>query len=437
MRRFCIVLLVLPLTLTSVQAFDFGGYLDNTSGFARSPAGAETELQLVQSTTLALWIEQKLGAWTLDGRGSYTYTPNIPVLFDVERLAIAADVPATEAGATTFGLTIGRSAYTDPTGMVLAHTLDGMRVRINRAQSSFGFGIATTALLQKPTNRIILSRPDELDLQDEQRRFAPPRLIALVNYELLEAFAGQAVTLGAVVQEDLRPADQLTPAGTEGTTPDPGAGGRFDTQYLSLVVSGAVAPGIYQRTYYSLNSGRHLVFAEDERSSTGFAYQYETFLGHLAGTELTWFLPEALNSRARVFGQFSTGDTEWSDEFVPLSPTAFSDVFTLQPGNSAHVGISYSVRPLAGGKSDVLQTELSTVAYFRSSAGGAVSEAAVDPTSDGAYVGTDVNLTVTAVPLSDLRFVLKGGLFAPRKDVMSPENQEVDYQVTLQGVLRF
>lgn len=437
MRRFWFVLLLLPLTLTSVPAFDFGGYLDNTTGFARSPAGAETDLQLVQSTTLALWIEQKLGAWTLDGRGSYTYTPNIPVLFDLDRLTIGTEVPATEAGATTFGFTVGRSTYTDPTGMVLAHTLDGMRLRVNRTQSSFGFAIGTTALLQKPTNRIILSRLDELDLSDPQRRFAPPRLIALVSYERLEAFAGQAVTLGALVQEDLRPTDQLTPAGTEATTPDPEADGHFDTQYLSLVVSGAVAPGVYQRTYYSMNSGRHLVLADDERSSTGFAYQYETLLGHLAGTELTWFLPEALNSRARVFGQFSTGETEWSNGFVPLTPVAFSDVFTLQPGNSAHFGVSYSVRPLAGSENDVLQTELSTVSYFRSSAAGAVSEAAVDATSAGAYVGTDVNLIVTAVPFSDLRLVLRGGVFAPNKDVMSPENENVDYQVTLQGVLRF
>ncbi len=437
MRRFWFVLLLLPLTLPSVPALDFGGYLDNTSGFASSPAGAETDLQLVQSTTVALWIEQRLGAWTLDGRGNYTYTPSIPVLFDLDRLTIGTEVAATEAGATTFSFAVGRSTYTDPTGMVLAHALDGMRLRVNRTQSSFGFGIGTTALLQKPTNRIILSRLDELDLSDPERRFAPPRLIALLSYELLEAFAGQAVTLGALVQEDLRPTDQLTPPGTEGTTPDPGAGGRFDTQYLSLAVSGAVAPGVYQRTYYSLNSGRHLVFAEDERSGTGFAYQYDTFLGHLAGTELTWFLREALNSRARIFGQFSTGGTEWSDTFVPLSPAAFSDVFSLQPGNSAHLGISYSVRPLAGREYDVLQTELSTVSYFRSSAGGAVSEAAVDATSDGAYVGTDVNLIVTAVPFSDLRLVLKGGVFAPNKDVMSPENKNVDYQVTLQGVLRF
>lgn len=437
MRRIWLVLLLLPLTLASAAAFDFGGYLDNTSGFARAPAGVETTLRLVQRTTVALWAEQKLGAWTLAGQGSYTYTPNVPLLFDLDRLTLGTEVPATAAGATAFGLSLGRSHFTDPTGLVLSHTLDGLRLRVSRMQSTFRFAIGTTALLQKPTNRIILSRLDELDLADPERRFAPPRLIAVVDYEWLEAFAGQQVTLGATVQEDLRPADQLTPAGTEATTPDPEAGGRLDTQYVSLVVSGAVAPGVFQRTYYTLNSGRQLVFAVDDRSSTGFSYQYETLLGHLAGTEITWFLPEVLNSRARLFGQFSTGDTEWSDSFVPISPSAFSDVFTLQPGNSSHLGISYSVRPLAGRRSDVLQTELSTVAYFRSSGSGAVSVAAVDPTTDGSYAGTDVNLTVTAVPFSDLRLVLKGGLFAPNKDVMGPENKNVEYQVTLQGVLRF
>jgi hypothetical protein len=40
-------------------------------------------------------------------------------------------------------------------------------------------------------------------------------------------------------------------------------------------------------------------------------------------------------------------------------------------------------------------------------------------------------------PFSDLRFVLAGGVFLPNADVMSAGNENVDYQVTLQGVLRF
>ena len=410
-----LVLLVMILVAGSLAAFDFGGYLDNTTGLRNAPVGAPNAVQLIQSTTLALWVNQPLGAWTLDAQGSYTFTPTIPLLFDLDRLTLGTDVIASEAGATTFGFTIGRSTFTDPTGSILNHTLDGLRLQVNRTRSSFRFGAGTTALLQKPTNQIILSTPDILDLSEPSVRFAPPRLIAQFEYRALEAFAGQHLTLAALMQEDLRPTDELTPVGSE--IEDPTAGGRVDTQYATLALSGPLGPGIFHRLYYTLNSGRRLEYVESEKSGTGSWYQYEEILAHMAGAELTWFLPQTLNSRARLFGLYST------DAFVPLSPSSYSDVFTLQPGNSAHIGVSYSLRPLAGLGSDVLQTELKSVSYFRSAGGG--------------YVGTDFNVIVTAVPLSDVRLVLTGGAFVPEPAMMSPQDEGIDYQVTLQGVVRF
>jgi hypothetical protein len=95
------------------------------------------------------------------------------------------------------------------------------------------------------------------------------------------------------------------------------------------------------------------------------------------------------------------------------------------------------VRPLAALGSDVLQTELRSVSYFRSAGSGSVSEPTVNSASDDTYVGTDVNLVLTAVPFSYLRLVLKSGIFAPNSAVMSSGNEDIDYQVTLQGVLRF
>ena len=50
---------------------------------------------------------------------------------------------------------------------------------------------------------------------------------------------------------------------------------------------------------------------------------------------------------------------------------------------------------------------------------------------------TDINLKIVAQPFSDLRLVLAGGLFLPNEAVMTTGNKNVDYQFTLQGVLRF
>ncbi|MFW6292559.1 MAG: hypothetical protein ACOC7V_09550, partial [Spirochaetota bacterium] len=181
-----LVAATLVVAAGSAYAFDWGGYVDNTTGIAKPPVGVESSVRLIQSTTVALWAQQELGGWMLDGQGSYTFTPSIPLLFDLDRLTLATDVIATEAGATTFGITVGRSNYRDATGYVLNHTLDGVKLQVNRQKSSFRTGIGTTALLQKPTNAIVLGTLDALDLSDADKLFAPPRLIATFEYRMLE-----------------------------------------------------------------------------------------------------------------------------------------------------------------------------------------------------------------------------------------------------------
>lgn len=445
MKRLAFLLVALLITV-SLSAWDFGGYLDNTTGLAKAPVGTGGSVALVQRTTVAAWLSHSFGSWNLDAQGSYTYTPTVPVLADLDRLVLGGTFPAEAGGARSFGFTLGRLHFSDPTGYVLNHRLDGLKLDIGWTASSFSAGVGTTALLQKPTSAVVMSLLDVLSLSDGAVRFAPPRLIATFEFRARGLVAGQDVTLGAVVQEDLRPDDQLTPEFQ--TVFDPIGGGLMDTQYLSLMISGALGRGFFHRTYYSLNTGRTLTYRDDPDSSTGSSYQYTQILGHLAGLELSIFLPQALNSRIRIGGQFSTGDDDADDyydgntdelftAFVPISAGGFSDVFTLQPGNSSHVAISYSLRPLSGIGLDILQTELSSVSYFRTSGGGPVSEGAVNAAMAGTYIGTEIDLKIVAQPFSDLRFVLGGGLFLPNATVMTTDNERVDYQFTLQGVLRF
>ena len=441
--RLAFVLILICVAATSF-GFDVGGYLDNTSGYRSPPVGGAASDGLVQRTTLALWMRHEFGEWTLDATGSYTYTPLFPLILDVDHLTLSADIVATEAGATTLEATFGRARYVDFTRNVLDHTLDGLKLQIDRGTNNFRFDLATSALVITPRYRIVEVATAESgqtgdETQEERvRLIGPPGLVVGFEYRLLEALAGQDLTFAANALQDLRRDSAFTPVGTE--LFDPTAVGRFDRQYLTAGVGGSLAPGLFHRTYYVLNTGSRLDYVPDSGSGTGSSYQYEPVLAHMAGTELTWFLPDVMSSRARLFGLYSSGETERSevdDRFVPISASAYSDVFSLQPGNSAHVGLSYSMRPLADTGSDVLQTELRSVTYFRSTGGGAVSEPGVDPTTTGAYVGTDANLVVTVLPFSDLRIVLRGGVFLPNANVMGPNNDTVDYQATLQGVLRF
>jgi hypothetical protein len=424
-----------------------GGYVDLAGGIQKAPASADPAAPAVKpfySVTAAAWLCHSFGQWTLDTQGSVLHSDTTTYLIDLDRLVLAGLFPAEAGGARSFGVQAGRIQVSDATGYVLNHRLDGLKLTVGRASSAFSAGFGTTALLQKPTSSVIMSALDVASLSDAAVVFAAPRFVASFEYEARGVLAGQDVILGAVVQEDLRPEDQLTP---EFQT-DPAGGGAMDTQYLSLILSGGLIEGLYHRTFYTLNSGRTLTYRADPDSITGYSFQYTPILGHLAGLELTYFLPELLNSRVRVSGLFSSGDldavsyfdgntNEKATAFVPISASAYSDVFTLQPGNSSHLALSYSLRPLSGIGLDILQTELKSVMYFRTAGTGPVSDGAVDEASDGTYVGTDINLKVVVQPFSDLRVVVGGGFFLPNAAVMTTDNQNVDYQFTLQGVLRF
>lgn len=452
MKRLLLVLLCSALLAATLPAWDFGGYIDNTTGLENAPVGTGSAVELVQRTSVAAWLYSGFGSWTLDTQASYVYTPAVPVLADLDRLVLEGVFPAELGGARSFGVKLGRFTAQDTTGYVLNHRLDGLQLSVGRESSAFSAVVGTTAGFQKPTSAVVMSRLDVLDLSNGAVRVAPPRLITSVEYRARSLFAGQDLAIGAVVQEDLRPDAQLTSALEEDF--DPQAGGALDTQYITLLLSGGLSPGLFHRTYYTVNTGRTLNYLEDAESTTGASYQYAPVFGHLAGFELSYFLPSVLNSRIRFSGLFSTGESELASDpdgasyfegnrdavagaFIPISASSFSDVFTLQPGNSAHVALSYSLRPLPGSGTDILQTELSGVLYFRTAGGGPVSAGTVNAATTEAYVGTDIDLKVVVQPFSDLRVVAAGGVFVPNAAVMTSGNEGASYQATLQGILRF
>lgn len=435
-------------------AFDWGGTLDNTTGVQAPAAGVE-QPDLIQRTAVSLWMTQPLGAFDFRLQGSYVYTPAIPVLADVDALSLTGRIISPEQGPAAVDVALGRLGFSDATGVVLNHTLDGLRLRLNWRSATTTLGVGTTALILKPTSGIVLSDADAEDRASSDWPFTTPRLIAQAELALIGLLADQTVTIGALVQEDLRPEDSLTAPGTEapvdGTgdlVADPTAVGRTDTQYATLKIDGPVAQNLFHRTYYTLNTGRAFSALPDSDSGTGYSFDYAPILAHMAGAQLSYFLPALLNSRVRLSGLYTTGDADLQSvfgknttdnytAFLPLTPSSFSEQNSLQPGNSAHAAISYNIRPLLPLGITWVQTNVGAVAYFRTAGTGPVSLAAVDKTTEGSYIGSGIDLSVSARPFSDLRVVLASGFFFPNADVMAPGNENVDYKVTLQGVLRF
>lgn len=453
---------ILIIAAASATAFDWGGRLSNTTGIAGvTPGPGEPPIDLIQSDKLSLWIKQPLGSWAFNGEGSLTYTVGsaIPFIADLDRFNVTGQVVTPGLGPAAVDITVGRAAFSDVTNLVLQQKLDGLRLMLGRSRMQTTLGVATTALIINPSSGIVLSPVDAYDRSSGETLLTTPRVIAQAQLRLLNLFGGQNVVAGAVVQEDLRPQDSLNAPGIRAQVNIDGspnglvAGqtspviGRTDTQYLTLQASGPIITDLFQKTFYVLNTGRSFSAVPDADSPTGYIYDYAPILAHMAGMELNYYLPAVLNSRVKLHGLFSTGDADHvsvqgkslntagrSTSFVPLTLSGFSDVFTLQPGNSANIGVSYLLRPLSTVGLEWIQTEAAFVSYLRTAGGGPVSASGVDAATTQSYVGSELDVSVTAQPFSDLRVSLGSGFFFPNGDIM---NETLDYQVTLEGVLRF
>ncbi len=456
-RSVCVVTL-LAFVAAGAAAFDWGGTLDNTTGIQAPPAGVTNPTlgdMLVQRTALSLWMTQPLGGFTVRAEGSYVFTPAVPVLLDIDELSLKGRFAAAAQGPSAVSVALGRFDVADPTGLVLSHTLDGALTTLGWRGMQTTLGVGTTALILKPSSQIVLSDADAEDRADPQLRFTTPRIIAVADLRLIDSVAGQNITLAGVIQEDLRPADALTDPGTEAPVDgsgnivaDPTAVGRTDTQYLTLQIAGPIIADLFHKTSYTLNTGRAFSALADLDSGTGYSFQYAPILAHMVSAEISYYLPGLLSSRVRVSGLYSSGDPDLQSvfgkntadrytAFLPLTPSGFSELNSLQPGNSSHAAVRYTLKPLSSLGLEWIRTEAGAVAYFRSAGTGPVSLAAVDRTTTGAYVGSGIDVAVNAQPFSDLRVALATGFFFPNESVMAPGNEKLDYTVTLQGVLRF
>ncbi len=417
--------------LPEAFAQDFGGSIENITGLLfQDPFG------LSQKDKVSLWFDsgdERPVAFT--ARGSYTFTPEVPVLLNVDEFVLKCNADNPGNGLSRFGFDLGRFTYSEFSGEVLSHVLDGFNFRFEYPVVDVSAGFGFSGILFKPTSTLLLSKRDYAAWSDTGLILAPPRLIGAFEADFGSLFLRQTMHVSALFQVDIPRFDTANAAYRyieEGETVfDPSRGGRLSTQYFGLGFEGPLIPGLFWNGYGYLNTGRVLSYIDG-------VYTYKPIMAFLAGIGVRYYWEALLSSLFSFTFEYSSGDpdqtsyvegntSEWSNQFIPLSATTRGALFSPRLGNIFFMNIEYSMKPFGTAASSFLnslQPFVKAWMFFRSTEA-PISESGLLPTASGLYLGTEANVGVNYRPFSDLGVALTGGLFLPNASVFAAEKGSV------------
>jgi hypothetical protein len=390
--------LLLLLAAPSVVSFDwdYGGSLDNTTVLGFSEMYDDTEVD--QSFRLGAWffgLEQFDSGSTLEvtATGSYTATEDRPYVFDVDLLRARGIFPEAIGSRSLLQATLGRTGFSDPTGLILNHVADGALVNLTYPRVRLRLGGAYTGLLISPSSSIRISDTDYFEESTDDEFFGPKRAIGL-----FEAGVG-GLTLFGLAQQDLRNEDD---------------GDTIDTQYLGINGNVRLGSSGYWDSFLVASSGQSTVGSADNE-----------FYAFALGTGFRFFIEEWRFSRASIRGLYASPFLPVEDvigfninEFKPINEPTLGLAFSPRLSNLILTELSYSLRPFAGpGRRhpslDDLETKIVGRGFFRGYIGDSDYIADFDPESDALFMGTEVELGVAARVFTDLGLGLRTAVFVP------------------------
>jgi len=419
---------VLLVAFGAVSVFaDFGGSISNESSVTK-----KDETDFLQEDTFSLWFSAHGETYRFDAALRATVSTDTPKFYaDIEKLSVSGSFPPSELNPSLFTFELGRFYQSDFTTLVLGQTIDGLRFGFAFPSTNLKLSMGYTGFVNKHYNTILMSRLDAIDSADDDKIFASPRFLGSISWEFPELLARQTLTFSAIFQEDMRhvvDSDGLINEGDEIFNPT--TGGRVDTQYWGVGLSGPVISSLYYDLFFYVGTGRMLTFENDSQSTTGQAYQYEKIFAYLAGGSIRYYMPSFLQSAAMVKFLYASGDKDSvsylegntkgaSNAFVPIADGAFGIAFVPKASNIMLAEFSYSLKPLSFlGNSFLgsLQAVGKVTPFFKPAKGG-ISESEVDPSSDSGYLGTEVDGVLNLRPFSDLGLSLSLGLFLPKSSM--------------------
>lgn len=411
MKKVVVSILLVTFVLTAFAAFgvDFGASVYNNTGLDYT--NLDGKLDFTQLDIAGLWvsldIKERLNFYI---KGSYAFNyssenpPKKPHFFDLDALTIK------NVGDNPLVVTIGRFSASDFTRYVFDNKIDGISAAFNVPMFSLNAIVGYNGLLFKERSSVIMTRADLLDLSDNNRLFAAPRLVGGFNIVIPDLFLRQDVKLGVWTQLDLRQASELSVGE-----------GRLSSQYYGVGLEGPIVSSLYYTGSFYFETGKAYSLSLNKDS---------TILSYMGSVGFSYYMDKLLFSKAAIDAIYSSGDGDYkslfydgntegySTMFLPISRFVFGKVFSPELGNIFLVKASYSIKPLSFLKGEGLrgvrniQTEVTAFTYFRSTLG-TISEAGVNAGSSSLYLGTEVDGSINGMLLSDLGVFVSGGVFFP------------------------
>jgi len=391
------VLIICLSLLTSLSfGLDFGGNLEDSTIYYNSDT-----TEFYHADTLSLWLTSEVWKDTdLFIQGSYTYTTDDPYFFDLDYLKIE------NKSISPLNYTFGRFNTSDSSRYIFSHKIDGVSVSYNLPYAVFSAKTGYTGLLFDSSSNIEMTIADQtgVDYGIEQT-FAAPRIIGGLQAFFPELYMNQDLKAEVWIQKDMRNDSDLT------------SGGKLDTQYFGLALSGSIIESLYYDSFAYLGTGQ---------SHSGIANDYSV-LSFLGSAGFRYYMEDFLYSRIAFRFLYSTGDSDYlasftegntegnSTNFIPISKRSLALVFSPSLGNIFFTNISYSLKPFSNMGNRALknvQMELTNTNFFRSTTG-QISESGINSASDSLYLGTEIDGTVNFRPFSDLGVSLSTGVFIP------------------------
>ncbi|NCN06001.1 MAG: hypothetical protein GW949_10270 [Spirochaetales bacterium] len=361
-----LVLVLILLFSLPLFGFDFGLSVDSTTSVSL-PLPAEAEEALGQRIKASLWTDH---FWTTNNdaalgiaaQGIYVYTLDRPYLFDLERLEFTYRIPEVFGGAAIASGSAGRFFYSDPTGYILNHRIDGARFSLDFRGTEVRIGAGYTGLLLKEESGILYSDADFADQNDTSKTLSPKRVFEGIDVIFTQLLPRQRLTLGVFSQQDLRGSEQE------------------HSLYGHLGLTGPLARGLF----YSLTGA----LGTDLESAN---------LGYLAQVTSSYFLPSFANSR------FALGFLTTNEEFKPLSLASLGNLHNPGLSSASRLQVSWALRPWGNYYNPLIRNlgfEIDWKSFF--------DFAAAEKTD-----GNEVTATVNFRPTSDLGVSFLGGMYIP------------------------
>lgn len=411
--KFVLFLLIIFLTSLNLFSIDYGGNLDNNTSFNWGDDFTTSE-----KLRFSMWLGTQINPH-LDFLIKGTYILSIADVDienkgDLNRLVLNGNFPFSRL---LFKFSTGRFVFSDFSNMVINHKLDGVSFLFELPVVSLKAYTGYSGLLFNHSCNINMTKSDYTDNNDEDTILAPKRLIEGAEAVFPQLFLKQSLTVSFWAQQDFRN-NNFVKAGN--TTEEAGTGGKLNTQYSGLGISGGAKGIFYYNTFFYVGTGKTLSYISGE-------YREANILSFLAGGGFRFYLENALYSRVSIDTVFSSGDNDSETYFregntndlammfVPISTSSPALVFSPKLGNLLYIKGGYSLKPFSKLHAAVLknfQTIVNAIVFLRPT-GGQISESGLDTGSSDIYLGTEADIIINFKPFSDFGAAASVGMFFP------------------------